>query len=816
MYAKLVFRNAKRSVKDYLIYIVTMTICVTLFYSFLSISSRYYQPDIGSEYNFTILSDGMKAAICVITLFLLFLIRFVNHYMLRRKQKEFAVQSIMGMEQKTIGRLFFAETFMMGILSIAIGIFLGVFCSQFITAMLLTTYGKSYELSWTLFPDTVLLTIGFFIFSFLIVGIFNTRTIRKTKIIDMLAAEKENDPELKKSRWIAAVVLLFEGFTVWMLLTGVQKIVFYYDGRFAIPAKLMFWGNILFPAITLLWSGFWLIRKRKTGVSTLLPGLLVCTVLNTVMAASVPALTSRYYLALGAGAINQYLLFLLIDLLFFICCVIYLSSSFIVAWKAKAPEHRYKGENLFFFGQITSKLNTTSKTMTLICVTLDENGETKQKWETRTSYQEALKRKAEIESQKSSNSFLPPTNQNIAEFLSDFVSLYGEKRWGVSMYDSQNSLIANYINTIIGDMKVQDITTRVVDKYIQTLQKTPAVNTRTHHAKTEFVTNATIEKIIKLLRCAFKQAVRWELVAKNPFDNVVLPKVEYKKRDIWTADMIRTALDQCTDSKLYVAMNLAFACSLRMGEILGLTWSNVHISDEEIADDNAYVYIDKELARASKRAIEMLGQKDIYHVFTPLFPNTSTRIILKKPKTDSSIRKVWLPKTLAYILREWKSAQDELRALLRDEYQDYDLVGALANGRPCEDRIILKSFEKLREKAGLPKVVFHSLRHSSTTYKLKLNHGDLKATQGDTGHAQIDMITSVYAHILDEDRKINAQKFESAFYANPDLRSVRPPEEPKEPAPATLDLEALVEQLRNSPELANTLAALLASAPSEK
>ena len=72
------------------------------------------------------------------------------------------------------------------------------------------------------------------------------------------------------------------------------------------------------------------------------------------------------------------------------------------------------------------------------------------------------------------------------------------------------------------------------------------------------------------------------------------------------------------------------------------------------------------------------------------------------------------------------------------------------------------------------------------------------------------------AHILDEDRKINAQKFESAFYANPDLRSVRPPEEPKEPAPATLDLEALVEQLRNSPELANTLAALLASAPSEK
>ena len=369
---------------------------------------------------------------------------------------------------------------------------------------------------------------------------------------------------------------------------------------------------------------------------------------------------------------------------------------------------------------------------------------------------------------------------------------------------------------IIGDMKVQDITTRVVDKYIQTLQKTKSVSTKTRKAVTTYVSDKTIEKIIKLLRCAFKQAVRWEIIARNPFDNVILPKTEYAKRDIWTADMIRLALDKCTDSKLYVAMNLSFACSLRMGEILGLTWENVHISDEDIAADNAYVYIDKELTRASKRAIETLGEKDIYYIFTPLMPNTSARIVLKKPKTDSSIRKVWLPKTLAYILREWKSAQDELRALLRDEYQDYDLVVALANGRPCEDRIILKSFEKLREKAGLPKVVFHSLRHSSTTYKLKLNHGDLKATQGDTGHAQIDMITSVYAHILDEDRKINARKFESAFYANPDLRSVRPPEEPKEPAPATLDLEALVEQLRKSPELANTLAALLASAPSEK
>lgn len=67
----------------------------------------------------------------------------------------------------------------------------------------------------------------------------------------------------------------------------------------------------------------------------------------------------------------------------------------------------------------------------------DENGETRQKWETRTSYQDALKRKAEVENQQFTGTFLPPSSQTIAEFLLDFVSLYGEKKWGVSMYDSQ-------------------------------------------------------------------------------------------------------------------------------------------------------------------------------------------------------------------------------------------------------------------------------------------------------------------------------------------------------------------------------------------
>lgn len=81
-------------------------------------------------------------------------------------------------------------------------------------------------------------------------------------------------------------------------------------------------------------------------------------------------------------------------------------------------------------------------------------------------------------------------------------------------------------------------------------------------------------------------------------------------------------------------------------------------------------------------------------------------------------------------------------------------------------RMMDKYFNKLIKENGLPHVVFHSLRHSSITYKLKLNGGDMKSVQGDSGHAQVKMVADVYSHIIDEDRCINAQRLEEAFYSS--------------------------------------------------
>ena len=105
-----------------------------------------------------------------------------------------------------------------------------------------------------------------------------------------------------------------------------------------------------------------------------------------------------------------------------------------------------------------------------------------------------------------------------------------------------------------------------------------------------------------------------------------------------------------------------------------------------------------------------------------------------------------------------------MKEILGGEYYDYNLVIALPNGRPLEGQVLSRSFSSLIRANDLPNVVFHSLRHTSTTYKLKLNKGDMKAVQGDTGHAQLKMVSDVYSHILDEDRRNNAAKFEEAFY----------------------------------------------------
>lgn len=297
-------------------------------------------------------------------------------------------------------------------------------------------------------------------------------------------------------------------------------------------------------------------------------------------------------------------------------------------------------------------------------------------------------------------------------------------------------------------------------------------------------------------------------MSRNPVQNATLPKEEHKERDIWTVETLFKALEVCDDDNLSLALNLAFSCSLRMGEMLGLTWDCIDISERSIKNDCAYIFVNKELQRVNSNALEQLGEKGVMFKFPPAVASTHTALVLKEPKTKTSIRKIFLPKTVAEMLVQKHKDIENLKELFGEEYMDFNLVFASSCGRPIEGQVINRALAKLIKDNDLPPVVFHSFRHSSITYKLKLNGGDMKSVQGDSGHAQVKMVADVYSHIIDDDRRINAQRFEEQFYQSKAASAAEEvQEETKTETASQTDQEMLLKLLAN-PEMAALLKSL--------
>lgn len=186
----------------------------------------------------------------------------------------------------------------------------------------------------------------------------------------------------------------------------------------------------------------------------------------------------------------------------------------------------------------------------------DDSGVKRQKWETFATNAEAKKRKKQVEFEQDEGTFILPTAKTLSDLLEEYMSIYGVNTWAMSTYEARRSLIFNYINPLIGDLKLDDITPRTMDKFYQSLLtvKTKVVNNR--KPNNEYLTAHTVREIHKLLRNAFNQGVKWELMSRNPVLNATLPKEEHKQRDIWTVETLFKALELCDDDMLALALNL--------------------------------------------------------------------------------------------------------------------------------------------------------------------------------------------------------------------------------------------------------------------
>ncbi len=312
------------------------------------------------------------------------------------------------------------------------------------------------------------------------------------------------------------------------------------------------------------------------------------------------------------------------------------------------------------------------------------------------------------------------------------------------------------------------------------------------------ITASTIHDIHKVLRCAFNQARKWEYIAKNPFLDATLPEHKESKRDALTPEQLHRILKFTDRPEIYdlymmhCAIQLAFACCLRGGEVGGAQW-------ERFDSENNALYIDRVIDRVDKKLADKLAKMDILMKFPNLYPGTRTVIVLKQPKTEGSIRNVYIPDTVVKKLQKLREMQEKLKLELGDDgYMDYGMMICQANGRPIMTEHLNKRFKDVLTTLGDPtinvdNVVFHSLRHTSAGVKLKLSKGDLKAVQGDGGWNTPDMITKRYAHILDEDRRKLAEEMDASFYGN---KSEEFPQ-----AASTLNLQSILELFKSNPEL---------------
>ncbi len=367
MYVKLALRNVRRTARDYLIYIVTLILSVGMFYGFFSLASPYYSASLPVPIHLEVLEKMMRVAVPLVGLLAVFLMSYVNSYMLRRKQREFAVETIIGMEQRTVAFLFFLETSIMGLAAILLGVLLGMLLSQIISVVVVQSFGESYRLHLPLFPDTLLGTVLFFGAIVLFMGIRNLFAVRKLKIIEMLQNSQKGVEAVPLTKQVGKLTAASAAVSVVVLGMAAALIPLVLIDPSAFLGVLLL---VLLSAVFVISAVFFFLsgRKEKDGSGPLLAlalsgaaeGITLLTLYplfdTLVRSQTVP----QAYLTMPPVFALLLLVFSLIA--FFSNLTWFLSKAL------HKPSARYY-QNLFWLGQIKSRMGTSAKMMGAIsCV----------------------------------------------------------------------------------------------------------------------------------------------------------------------------------------------------------------------------------------------------------------------------------------------------------------------------------------------------------------------------------------------------------------------------------------------------------------
>lgn len=226
MLCKLAWGNVRRAGRDYLVYLLTLTLGVTVFYAFNTISMQVDIAGIDEEG----LAQVMGSMLGNLTYFLAgvmaFLMVYANNFIMKRRKKEFGLYQVLGMGRGRVATIMALETVIVSVVAFVAGIVLGVGLSQlmtFFTASLFKTQIANFHFFFSVHAFN--LTLACMLVMFVLTLLLNLRAVRRTKLIELMGAERRNESIKTRNPWIAIAI-----FTVGVLLVGVAYYRLLRDG----------------------------------------------------------------------------------------------------------------------------------------------------------------------------------------------------------------------------------------------------------------------------------------------------------------------------------------------------------------------------------------------------------------------------------------------------------------------------------------------------------------------------------------------------------------------------------------------------------
>ena len=221
----------KKSFKDYAIYFLTLVLGVAIFYMFNSLDSQQAMLQVSQSTRdmISLMIELLGMISVFIAIVLGFLIVYANNFLVNRRKREFGIYMTLGMGRRQISTIILFETILVGILSLVVGIFIGVFASQFMSILVAKLFEADMtEFTFVFSKDACIKTCIYFAVMYLAVIIFITLTISRYKLINLLTAVRKNEKVKIKNPVISILVFIISavilGYAYYLVTGGVREL----------------------------------------------------------------------------------------------------------------------------------------------------------------------------------------------------------------------------------------------------------------------------------------------------------------------------------------------------------------------------------------------------------------------------------------------------------------------------------------------------------------------------------------------------------------------------------------------------------------